>query len=155
MELMHRIQRGVLSVDLRSKILRLSGSRLLSRIVWLFGVSRVVWTGFQDFNLRFLLSLNTSLSTHFVPGTVWGTRDPKVNDIQLDTGLKKLTLMEKTNVVFKSIVYIHVLTLIHVGKVLWGHEMQAIHPGSIAEKGGLWVGLEGQKWGFPREIREG
>ena len=70
MELMHRIQRGVLSVDLRSEILRLSGSRLLSRIVWLFGVSRVVWTGFQDFNLRFLLSLNTSLSTHFVPGTV-------------------------------------------------------------------------------------
>lgn len=47
-----------------------------------------------------------------------GARDSKVNDIQLDTSLKELTLVEETNVVFKNIVYIHVLALIHVGKVL-------------------------------------
>lgn len=58
------------------------------------------------------------MSTHCVPGTVQGARDSKVNDIQLDTSLKELTLVEETNVVFKNIVYIHVLALIHVGKVL-------------------------------------
>ena len=67
------------------------------------------------------------MSTHCVPGTVRGARDPKVNDIQLDTGLKEFTLVEETNVVFKNIVYTHVLPLIHVGKVLWGHGVQAIN----------------------------
>ena len=68
--------------------------------------------------MQFLLSSNTSMSTHCVPGTVQGARDPKVNNIQLDTGLKEFTLVEETNVVFKNIVYTHVLPLIHVGKVL-------------------------------------
>lgn len=67
------------------------------------------------------------MSTHYVPGTVWGARDPKASSIQLDTGLKEFTLVEETNVVFKNIVYIHVLALIHVGKVLWGHGVQAIN----------------------------
>lgn len=59
---------------------------------------------------------------------LWGAdRDPKASSIQLDTGLKEFTLVEETNVVFKNIVYIHVLALIHVGKVLGGHGVQAIN----------------------------
>lgn len=42
------------------------------------------------------------------------------------------------------------------GKCYEGMECkQLIHPGSITEMVGLWVGLEGQKRGFPRGIREG
>lgn len=63
---------GVLFFGLEGKdiFLRVLAARLLPKVVWTFGVFRVVYKGSQDSDWQFLHSLNPSVRTHCVPGTV-------------------------------------------------------------------------------------
>lgn len=56
----------------------------------------------QNLDLQVLHSSSISVSTYCVPGPTQGARDPKMQKIQKDPGLKELTAVGETNVILKN-----------------------------------------------------
>lgn len=59
----------------------------------------------QNLDVQVLLSSSISVSAYCVPGTAQGARDPKMKKIQKYPGLKELTLLGETNIIFKNTIW--------------------------------------------------